>query len=59
MKQLYERVASRSNENKAIVRVATKLTIVIWHILTKRQPYPQMKNDLYQSKLEKIRAIAW
>jgi transposase len=58
MRQLYERVASRSGENKAIVRVANKMAVIIWHMLTKRQPYHQMKDELYQSKLKKIHAIA-
>ena len=58
MKQLYERAASRSGENKAIVRVANKMATIIWHMLTKRQPYHQMKHELYQSKLKRIHAIA-
>jgi len=58
MRQLYERVASRSGDKKAIVRVANKMAVIIWHMLTKRQPYHRMKDDLYQSKLKKIHAIA-
>jgi len=33
---LYLKIASRSNENKAIVRVANKMAVIIWHMLTRR-----------------------
>jgi transposase len=40
MTQLYERAASRSGENKAIVKVANKMATIIWHMLTKTATLP-------------------
>jgi len=58
MRQLYERIASRQGDAKAVIRVANKMATIIWHMLTKRQPYKQMKEELYRSKLKKMARIA-
>lgn len=54
MKELHDRIAAKRGENKATIRVANKMASVIWHILTKRESYRQVKERLYRSKLMKI-----
>jgi hypothetical protein len=58
MRQLYQRIASRQGDGKAVIRVANKMATIVWHMLTKRQPYQQMKEELYRSKLKKMARIA-
>ena len=58
MRRLYERVASRRGDGKAVVRVANKMATIIWHMLTKRKPYQQVKKELYRSKLKRMARIA-
>jgi len=58
MKTLYDRVAARHGHNKAIVRVANKMTSITWHILTNKEPYHQTKDRLYTSKLKNLTRVA-
>jgi len=58
MRELYLRVASRKGDGKAVVRVANKMAVIIWHMLTERRPYEQVKKGLYRSKLKKMKRIA-
>lgn len=58
MRQLYQRVAARRGDAKAVIRVANKMATIIWHMLTKRQPYHQVKEELYRSKLKRMTRIA-
>jgi len=57
MRELYLRVASRKGDGKAVVRVANKMAVIIWHMLTERRPYEQVKEGLYRSKLKKMKRI--
>ena len=50
MKEVYLRVSSRKGTGKAAVRVANKMAVIIWHMLTERKPYVQVKEGLYRSK---------
>ena len=58
MRELYLRVSSRKGTGKAAVRVANKMAVIIWHMLTERKPYMQVKEGLYRSKLKKMKKIA-
>jgi len=58
MRELYLRVASRKGDGKAVVRVANKMAVIIWHMLTERRPYEQVKENLYRSKLKKMKRVA-
>ena len=58
MKSLHDRIALKKDEGRAVIRVANKMATIIWHILAKKQPYYQVKQELYQSKLKKISRIA-
>ena len=58
MRELYQRVSSRKGTGKAAVRVANKMAVIIWHMLTEGKPYMQVKEGLYRSKLKKMKRIA-
>jgi len=58
MRELYERVKARKGASKAAVRVANKMAVIIWHMLTERKPYEQVKEGLYRSKLKNVKRIA-
>jgi transposase len=58
MRELYQRVKARKGTGKAAVRVANKMAVIIWHILTKRRPYMQVKEGLYRSKLKNVERLA-
>jgi transposase len=58
MKALYDRAAARCGHNKAIVIVANKMASIAWHILTKKEPYRQVKDSLYASKLKNMAKVA-
>ncbi|HUV35009.1 MAG TPA: transposase, partial [Candidatus Desulfaltia sp.] len=50
MRELYLRVSSRKGTGKAVVRVANKMAVIIWHMLTGRRLYGQVKEGLYRPK---------
>lgn len=58
MKSLHDRIALKQGEGRAVIRVANKMATIIWHILAKKQPYYQVKQGLYESKLKKIARLA-
>lgn len=58
MRELYMRVSSRKGTGKAAVRVANKMAVIIWHMLTERKPYMQVKEGLYRSKLKNVKRLA-
>ena len=58
MMELYQRVASRKGTGKAAVRVANKMAVIIWHMLTERRPYELVKEGLYRSKVKNVRRLA-
>ena len=58
MRHLYQRVKARKDSGKAAVRVANKMAVIIWHMLTERRPYEQVKEGLYRSKLKNVKRIA-
>ena len=58
MRELYQRVSSRRGTGKAAVRVANKMAVIMWHMLTERKPYMQVKEGLYRSKLKNVKRLA-
>jgi transposase len=58
MRELYLRVAARKGDKRAVVRVANKMGVIVWHMLTERRPYEQVKEGLYRSKLKKMKRVA-
>lgn len=58
LKKLYERVCKKKNHNVAVVAVARKLAELIWHLLTKNEPYLYQKHRLTQEKQSRLRFMA-
>lgn len=54
LKAFYERVKHRRGDQKAIIAVANKMLKIIWHMLTKREPYQSRKLKRYEKKLNSI-----
>jgi len=58
MKKLYQRTRARHGHQKAVIRVANKMLKIIWCMLTQREPYRDMRDGLYKSKLKRMERIA-
>jgi transposase len=51
-RNVYERIARRRGPRIAIVAVARKLLVVIWHMLTDQTPYFYLRPQTYVTKLQ-------
>jgi Golgi nucleoside diphosphatase len=51
--KFYRRIASRRGTQKAKV-AAKEMLVIIWHMLTKNEPYRTMNKDLVQRKYKKM-----
>jgi transposase len=51
----YAELAKRKSRKKALIAIARKLLVIIWHVLTKKEAYkeyqPVMNDDLRQKKI--------
>jgi len=56
-KTYYERVAKRGKQ-KAIVAVAKGMLVVIWFMLTRREPYRGQDPQLVETKLKRMNTLA-
>ena len=52
--KFYRRIALRRGPQKAKVAAAKEMLVIIWHMLTKNQPYRTMNNDLVQRKYKRM-----
>src|SRR5215470_16915718 len=52
--KFYRRIASRRGPQKAKVAAAKEMLVIIWHMLTKKEPYRTMNNDLVQRKYKRM-----
>lgn len=50
-KEQYERLCQRKLTNKAIVAIARKLLVVVWHVLTEREADRRADPDMVAFKL--------
>ena len=50
-KAQYKRLKKRMHVNKAIVAVARRLLVSVWHILTKREPYNHFDDETLAYKM--------
>jgi len=50
-KEQYQRLRARMHPNKAIVAVARRMLVSIWHILTKREPYRHFDEEIIAYKM--------
>lgn len=55
---LYRRVHAKKGHNVAKTAVARKMAELVWHILTKDQPYLYQKHRLTQEKQARVRFVA-
>jgi len=52
MRGVYDRVARRRGDGKAVVAVACKMLKIVWFMLTRREPYVSRDAGLYGRKLK-------
>jgi hypothetical protein len=50
-KQEFDRLSQRLNQGKAIVAIARRLLVVLWHVLSKRQSYRHLSDVQIASKM--------
>ena len=55
---LYQRIATRRGENKAIIAVAREMLTIQYYMLTRREQYRGMNMDRYKEKLKKLERTA-
>ena len=44
----YRRIAARRGQKKATVALAHALLVIIYHVIARRQPYPEFGADYFQ-----------
>lgn len=54
LRAFYERVRARRGNHIAVVAVARKLTVIIWHLLTKGEEYAWMRPALHAKKIRDL-----
>ena len=50
----YHRVRRRKSHNVAIVALARKLVVVVWHLLTHQEPYRYAQTKRTRAKLRRV-----
>jgi transposase len=53
----YQRIARRRGGNKAMVALAREMLVIIYHMLTRNEPYRSMDPELYRSKLKRLERL--
>jgi transposase len=53
----YQRIARRRGGNKATVAVAREMLVIIYHMLTRKEPYRGVDEELYHSKLKRLERL--
>jgi transposase len=51
----FTRLERRKNHSVAVVAIARKLAVLVWHLLTQRQPYRYASPTAVETKLTKLR----
>jgi len=51
-RQVYERIHQRGDDSVAVITVAHKLLVVVWHWLARRQPYYHLQSQTSTTKLQ-------
>jgi transposase len=57
LSQFYQRVMKRRGHNRAIVAVARKLLVTIYHVLNHQREYRGMRPELYTNKIRRLQRI--
>lgn len=58
LRRFYTRLAKKKGTQKAIVAVAHKMLIVIYHMLTKSRPYEERNDELFERKIDRLETKA-
>jgi transposase len=51
LKAFYDRIALKGSKMRAMVATGRKLLTIIYHILTREEPFKEMKDSLYKRKI--------
>jgi transposase len=54
LRAFYQRIAARRGNHVAAVAVARKLTVIVWHMLTKNEDYAGVRPALHAKKLRDL-----
>jgi transposase len=57
LSQFYLRIMKRRGHNRAIVAVARKLLVTIYHVLNHHQEYRGLRPELYTNKIRRLQRI--
>jgi len=57
-KNYHERISKKRGYKHACVAVAREMLVIIWYMLTNKELYRNMNDELYQRKLEKLQKYA-
>jgi len=57
LRDFFQRVARRRGENKATVAVAREMLVIAYYMLTRKEPYRGVDNELYTSKLKRLERL--
>jgi len=55
--QFYQRITKRRGHQKAIVAVARKMLVTIYHVLNHRNDYRGLRPELYENKIKRLQRI--
>ncbi len=58
LRAFFQRLLRKKGRNVAIVAVARKMAVIIWHMLTKGEPYRYALPTLFQEKWDRLRVKA-
>ena len=54
LNQFFRRIAFKYGRMAAITATARKLAVIIWNMLTKKEPYKYEETQVYKDRLRKI-----
>jgi hypothetical protein len=54
MREIYKRIAESRGPQKARVAAAEEMLVIIWHMLTKNEPYRMINREMVERKYKKM-----
>jgi len=57
LSQFYNRIAKRRGHNKALVAIARKMLVTIYHVLNHHSQYRGLRSELYANKIRRLQRI--
>ena len=58
LRSFYLRLKEKKGAKVAIVAVARKLLTLIWVVLTRKEPYKELRPDLFKRKVKRMERLA-